>query len=112
MLRSLKGRWLVPLNATETLADLAQALSLPVIMVVGMRLGCINHALTAAAIQRQGFSLLMDCQCQWAGTHAWFGANLDTLVARLPAPCWEACHGLSSLMIPVSMALNLAPLTG
>jgi dethiobiotin synthetase len=45
------GGWSVPLNATETLADFAVALKLPVILVVGIRLGCINHALlTAQAI--------------------------------------------------------------
>lgn len=39
------GGFLVPINATENLSDLAQKLQLPIIMVVGMRLGCINHAL-------------------------------------------------------------------
>lgn len=39
------GGFLVPINATENLSDLAQKLNLPIIMVVGMRLGCINHAL-------------------------------------------------------------------
>lgn len=45
------GGWLVPLNSRETVADLAQHLGLPAILVVGIRLGCINHALlTAEAI--------------------------------------------------------------
>lgn len=45
------GGFLVPLNARKTGADLARALNLPVILVVGMRLGCLNHALlTAQAI--------------------------------------------------------------
>jgi dethiobiotin synthetase len=35
----------VPLNATQTGADLAMRLGLPVVLVVGMRLGCLNHAL-------------------------------------------------------------------
>lgn len=39
------GGWLVPLNATETMADVAKLLGFPVILVVGMELGCINHAL-------------------------------------------------------------------
>ena len=52
------GGWLVPLNETETMADLAVALGYPVILVVGMRLGCINHALlTAAAITAAGLQL-------------------------------------------------------
>lgn len=49
------GGFLVPLNAKQTGADLARALNLPVILVVGMRLGCLNHALlTAQAIGAAG----------------------------------------------------------
>jgi dethiobiotin synthetase len=46
------GGWMVPISATRTMADVAAAIGLPVVMVVGVRLGCINHALlTAAAIE-------------------------------------------------------------
>jgi dethiobiotin synthetase len=49
------GGWQVPISATETMADLARALGLPVILTVGLRLGCLNHALlTAAAIRQSG----------------------------------------------------------
>ncbi len=52
------GGWLVPLNNAETLADFACALGAPVILVVGMKLGCINHALLSArAIQQSGLAL-------------------------------------------------------
>jgi dethiobiotin synthetase len=52
------GGWRVPLNDHETMADLAKQLKLPVILVVGMRLGCLNHALlTAEAIYRDGLQL-------------------------------------------------------
>jgi dethiobiotin synthetase len=52
------GGWLVPLNPRETLADLAKTLQAPVILVVGMKLGCINHALlTVQAIARDGLPL-------------------------------------------------------
>ena len=52
------GGWQVPLNEDETLADLALRLNLGVIMVVGIRLGCLNHALlTAAAITASGCTL-------------------------------------------------------
>lgn len=52
------GGWLVPINATETMADVAHCLSLPVILVVGIRLGCLNHALlTVAAIKQSGLPL-------------------------------------------------------
>ena len=49
------GGWLVPISARQTMADLAVALDLPVILVVGVRLGAINHALlTAQAIRASG----------------------------------------------------------
>ena len=52
------GGFCVPLNAQVTAADMAQALDLPVILVVGMRLGCINHALlTVEAIAARGLRL-------------------------------------------------------
>ena len=52
------GGWLVPINGTQTFADLAAVLGLPVILVVGIRLGCINHALlTARAIQDSDLTL-------------------------------------------------------
>lgn len=52
------GGFMVPLSATETGADLAEALGLPVLLVVGLRLGCLNHAiLTAEAIRARGLTL-------------------------------------------------------
>jgi dethiobiotin synthetase len=52
------GGFHVPLSASETGADLAQALALPVVLVVGLRLGCLNHAaLTAEAIRARGLIL-------------------------------------------------------
>ncbi len=49
------GGWYAPLNDTEDISDLAKALALPVILVVAIRLGCINHAkLTYQAIQHVG----------------------------------------------------------
>ncbi len=52
------GGWLTPLNESETLADLAFALGLPVLLVVPIRLGCINHALLSArAIRADGCRL-------------------------------------------------------
>jgi len=47
------GGWMVPLNAKEDIAQLAEQLALPLIVVIGMRLGCINQAkLTFAAIKQ------------------------------------------------------------
>ena len=52
------GGWQVPINPTETMADLALGIGCPVVLVVGMRLGCINHALLSAeAIQNTGLRL-------------------------------------------------------
>ena len=52
------GGFHVPLTDTQTGADLAQALALPMVLVVGLRLGCLNHALlTAEAIRSRGLTL-------------------------------------------------------
>lgn len=82
------GGWRVPLAGEENLSDLAIALGLPVILVVGVRLGCINHAvLSAEAIQRDGLVLagwvanIVDPQTSR------LEENLATLAERLPAPC-------------------------
>lgn len=82
------GGWRVPLSGQETLSDLPVALNLPVILVVGVRLGCINHAvLSAEAIARDGLRLagwvanVVDAQTSRLDD------NLATLAERLPAPC-------------------------
>lgn len=52
------GGWMVPISDTETMEDVAKALNLPVILVVAIRLGCINHAiLTANAIRASGLEI-------------------------------------------------------
>jgi dethiobiotin synthetase len=59
------GGFQVPLSASETGADLAQALGLPVVLVVGLRLGCLNHTLlTADAIRARGLML-----AGWVANH-------------------------------------------
>lgn len=51
------GGWMAPLNTNNDVSDLANALQLPVILVISMRLGCINHAkLTYNAINAKGLS--------------------------------------------------------
>lgn len=82
------GGWYVPLNDKETLADLVRELQLPVILVVGLRLGCLNHALlTARAIQQEGLPLagwIANCIDPDMPEQE---ANIRTLQQRLPAPC-------------------------
>ena len=59
------GGWRVPVTDKYSLADLVSKLNLSVILVVGMKLGCINHAiLTAEAINADGLNL-----CGWASSH-------------------------------------------
>ncbi|SFU63018.1 dethiobiotin synthetase [Polaromonas sp. YR568] len=59
------GGFHVPLSSLETGADLAEALDLPVVLVVGLRLGCLNHALlTAEAIRSRGLTL-----AGWVANH-------------------------------------------
>jgi dethiobiotin synthetase len=91
------GGWRVPINPTETMANLAQILRLPVILVVAVRLGCLNHALlTLDAIRQDGLALAgwvanlvdpdMDAQQE----------NIMTLMQKIPAPCLGVVPFLSS----------------
>lgn len=81
------GGWRVPINPRETLADVAAQLQLGVILVVGMRLGCINHALlTAEAIRRDGLQLVAWVANQPGERMSCHDENLDTLRNLLPAP--------------------------
>jgi len=89
------GGLLVPLNEEQTLADLARVLRLPLILVVGMRLGCLNHALLSMEpIERLGLP--------FAGWVANFidpdfshpEQNLHSLQKRIPAPLLASiAHG-------------------
>lgn len=81
------GGWLVPLNVRDTTADMVKALDTPVILVVGIRLGCLNHALlTHAAIREQGIRLIawvancIDKDCLEIEN------NIETLRGRLNSP--------------------------
>ena len=81
------GGWMVPFNDHQTSANLAQQLNLPVILVVGMRLGCLNHALlTAQAIQAAGLQLHGWVANQIDPEMALFDENVQSLSARLAAP--------------------------
>jgi dethiobiotin synthetase len=82
------GGFLVPLNQNETLADLAIKLDVPLILVVGMRLGCINHALlTVEAVRARGLQLAGWVANQVDLDMAMFEENLETLQQCIDAPC-------------------------
>jgi dethiobiotin synthetase len=92
------GGWMVPLSTAETTEDLARVLGFPVILVVALRLGCLNHALlTADRVRRAGLPL-----AAWVATEPDpdsgpdFGSdsggarrdeNFETLEIMLGAPC-------------------------
>jgi len=83
------GGFLVPLSPTQTGADLAQALALPVVLVVGMRLGCLNHALlTAEAIRARGLTLAGWIANRVDPEFLCPDENLDYLRTHLGAPLW------------------------
>ncbi len=106
------GGALVPIDARHDMLDIATRLRLPVLLVVGLRLGCLNHALlSAAAIDARGLHLAgwianrvdprMDAQ----------QANVDDLARRLPAPmiadvAWGAAPALSQQAL-VNLGLDL-----
>lgn len=91
------GGWLVPLNETENFADVASMLNVPVLLVVAIRLGCLNHALLSAdAIARRGLTVagwianLVDENDPVAM------ANVETLRGRLASPCLGVLPRLTS----------------
>lgn len=106
------GGWRVPLGEGASFSDLPRALDLPVILVVGMRLGCINHAyLTAEAIERDGLQLagwvanIVDPQMDRLND------NLQTLTQGLAAPCLGIVRHLpDAYPAAVAAHLQLAPL--
>lgn len=82
------GGWRVPISDRELLSALPKTLTLPVVLVVGLRLGCLNHAfLTAEAIAKDGLRL-----AGWIGNHIQpdmlaLDDNIATLKQWLAAPC-------------------------
>jgi dethiobiotin synthetase len=82
------GGYRVPLNPKETLADVTKELKLPVILVVGMKLGCLNHALlTVESIQRDGLKLAGWVANRIDGDMDVYEENVETLHAMIQAPC-------------------------
>ena len=99
------GGWFAPINAHQTMADLAWALSIPALMVVGLRLGCLNHAqLTRLGVESQGVTLL-----------GWIANGVDPQMDRSPEnlAALERLLGEPPLaVIPYGTDATVAVLTG
>ena len=81
------GGWLAPVNARESMGDLARALGVPAVLVVGLRLGCLNHAeLTHRAIVNQGVVFAGWIANRLGAPMEREAENLATLARRLGAP--------------------------
>lgn len=106
------GGWHVPLNGQQYLSDLAVALDKPVILVVGVRLGCVNHALlTANAVRQAGLPLAGWVANVVAADTARLQQNLDTLQQHLQAPCLGTVPYLHDVDAErVAQYLNIQPL--
>ncbi|CAN5637580.1 dethiobiotin synthase [soil metagenome] len=103
------GGWLAPMGDGVEQAALVRALALPVVLVVGLRLGCLSHArLTLRAIEADG------CRCAgWIASAVEPGFDHDgryfgLLHEALPVPCWgQLPHGLVSDPAALARALRL-----
>jgi dethiobiotin synthetase len=103
------GGFLVPLDDRRSCAELPGLLGMEVVLVVGLRLGCLNHALlTVEAIRARGLTL-----AGWAGNvidpgFARRDANIETLTQAIPAPCL----GIVPWLSPPTIAAAAAALAG
>ncbi len=100
------GGWRVPLQGAFDIQALSNMLQLPVLLVVGLKLGCLNHALlTAQAIEDSGQKLFA-----WVGTQpeqgmSCFEENVATLKACLKAPCLGVIPHTAGLDADAAVAL-------
>lgn len=104
------GGWLVPLDAGHTMADVAAALNLPVLLVAGIRLGCLNHALmTAESVRARGLALAGWVANRVDPDSARYEENLAALEYRIPAPCigiFDWAPGMSAQRLADSLDLD------
>lgn len=107
----------VPLDAQRDSADLAVALGLPIVLVVGLRLGCLNHALLSVeALQARGLRLAAWVASRVDPHMALQDENVAALVARIPAPLLAdlphlrpASPDAAARLIPVKRFLDVLP---
>ena len=107
------GGWRVPLNDREMLTGLAKELNTSAILVVGMKLGCINHALlTVEAIMRDGVKLAGWVANQVTPKLDRFAENVQTLNRLIPAPCLGSIPFMRPpISTTVAEYLDIRPLT-
>ena len=107
------GGWhSVPLNDQESLVDYIKVLRLPVILVVGMRLGCVNHALlTVEAIQASQLTLAGWVANAMAEPMDLLQKNVETLQARISAPLLGQVPSFPSIPNDLSAYVNLESLS-
>ena len=95
------GGWFVPINNKLTMADVAIRLGLPVVLVVGIRLGCINHALlTVEAIKCSGLPFY-----GWVANNIVENTESDAIIeslkGRIPVPCLGVVPVLSATQVAI-----------
>lgn len=95
------GGWIVPINNKLTMADVAIRLGLPVVLVVGIRLGCINHALlTVEAIKCSGLPFY-----GWVANNIVENTESDAIIeslkGRIPVPCLGVVPVLSATQVAI-----------
>jgi len=101
------GGFLTPISAQQSLADLAEQLAIPIILVVGMRLGCINHALlTVEAIQARGLRLAGWVANSLAPSMPYFEENLSTLQQAIAAPCLSVVSWQGEAQFKLSLSIG------
>lgn len=103
------GGWRVPLSERELMSDLAKALNTPVVLVVGMRLGCLNHALlTAEAILRDGLPLVGWVANCVDASMPHLEENIETLKRSIAAPCLGVVPHLEAGVLEEDAVLKVA----
>jgi dethiobiotin synthetase len=105
------GGWYAPLGPGTTMADLARSLALPAILVVGMRLGCLNHALLSAeAIAASGLTFTGWIANEVDPGMACRQENLATLRERITAPLLGVVPHLAGAEATSAIPFELGPL--
>jgi len=107
------GGFLVPINDVDNMGDVAQSFDLPVILVVGMRLGCINHALLSCeAIAQRKLKLAGWVANSLNTPMPMLQENVDALKKRIPAPFLGLIPSLSQhLAKPQNTPYSIEALT-